>query len=66
MTTTGCPFFIEAADVAVGVVVGVDLVRVHRQCDEELMGARHPAVSLGRLAGCRAVVLGGTDGDGRG
>jgi len=26
MTTTGCPFFIEAADVAVGVVAGLILL----------------------------------------
>ena len=51
MTTTGWPFFIEVADVAVGVVAGVDLVRVHRQCDEELMGARHPAQVLAGLRG---------------
>src|ERR1700739_3072379 len=30
------------------------------------MGARHPAEVLAGLAGCRAVVLGGTDGHGRG
>jgi hypothetical protein len=30
------------------------------------MGARHPAEVLAGLAGCRAVVLGGTDGDRRG
>jgi hypothetical protein len=29
----------------------VDLVRVHRQCDEELMGARHPAEVLAGLRG---------------
>ena len=51
MTTTGCPFFIEAADVAVRCCRGVDLVRVHRQCDEELMGARHPAEVLAGLRG---------------
>ena len=32
----------------------VDLVRVHRQCDEELMGARHPAEVL---AGLRSAAL---------
>jgi hypothetical protein len=50
----------------VGVAGGVDLVGVHRQCDEELTGARHPAESFAGTAGCRAVVHGGTSGDGRG
>ncbi|EUA44545.1 hypothetical protein I552_4318 [Mycobacterium xenopi 3993] len=44
----------------------VDLVRVHRQCDEELVGARHPAEVLAGLRGAALLVLGGTDGDGRG
>jgi hypothetical protein len=44
----------------------VDLVRVHRKCDQELMGARNPAEVFAGTAGGRAVVLGGTDGDGRG
>ncbi|MGB9227991.1 hypothetical protein [Mycobacterium sp.] len=51
MTTTGWLFFIEAADASVGRVAGVDLVRVHHQCDEELMGARHPAEVLAGLRG---------------
>jgi hypothetical protein len=51
MTTTGWPFFIEAADASVGLVAGVDLVGVHHQCDEELMGARHPAEVLAGLRG---------------
>ena len=38
----------------VGVRGGVDLVGVHRQCDEELMGARHPAEVLAGPAGGRA------------
>jgi hypothetical protein len=64
--TAGLASVIGGADVAGRGVVRVDLVRVHRQCDEELMGARHPAEVLAGLAGCRAVVLGGTGGDGRG
>src|SRR6476469_5285167 len=66
MATAGCVFVIDVADVEVGVVAGLILVCVHRQCDEELMGARHPAEVFGGTAGCRAVVLGRTDGDGRG
>ena len=36
---------------------GVDLGCLHRQCDDVLMGARHPAASWQGLAGRRAVVL---------
>src|SRR6478735_7906047 len=65
MTIREAWFVIDVAGVAVGVVAGLILF-VCTQCDEELMGARHPAEVCAGTAGCRAVVLGGTGGDGRG
>ena len=41
----GVRALIEVADVVVGFTAGVDGGRGHRQCDEELMGARHPVSS---------------------
>jgi hypothetical protein len=51
MTTTARLFFIEVADVGAGCGGGLDRVRVHHQCDDVLMGARHPAEVLAGLRG---------------
>jgi len=51
MTTTGCPVLQWGCRCGGRCGRGVDLVRVHRQCDEELMGARHPAEVLAGLRG---------------
>ena len=50
-TTTPRLFFIEVADVGAGCGGGLDRVRVHHQCDDVLMGARHPAEVLAGLRG---------------
>ena len=46
MAITGWPFVFDLADVIGGVARRLELGGVHHQCDEELMGARHPAEVL--------------------